>query len=122
MLTAEQLEHYRTLLLRERAQAEERIGEREAQVPDTVREPGDPTDTADDAALLFQREQLFIENDLDRELVAKIDRALQRVDEGTYGVSEVSGRPIPPERLEVVPWAITLPDEEPPEEEDAAGS
>lgn len=118
MLTAEQLEHYRTLLLQERAEAEERIQEREAQIPDTVREPGDPVDTADDAALLFQREELFIENRHDQELVAKIDRALKRIEEGTYGTSEVSGQPIPRERLEVVPWAVTLPDEEPPEEEE----
>jgi RNA polymerase-binding transcription factor len=118
VLTAEQLEHYRTLLLQERAQAEERIGEREGQIPDTVREPGDPVDTADDAALLFQREELLIESRHDQELVARIDRALERIEEGTYGTSEVSGRPIPTERLEVVPWATTLPDEEPPEEEE----
>jgi RNA polymerase-binding transcription factor DksA len=33
------------------------------------------------------------------------------MDEGTYGLSEVSGRPIPLERLEVLPWATTTVDD-----------
>ena len=47
--------------------------------------------------------------------LAKIDRALQRIEEGTYGISEVSGKPIPIERLEAVPYATTLVDEQPPQ-------
>jgi len=44
-------------------------------------------------------------------LLAQVERALQRMDEGTYGLSEVSGRPIPLERLEVLPWATTTVDD-----------
>ena len=33
--------------------------------------------------------------------------ALQRLEEGTYSLSEVSGHPIPLERLEALPWATT---------------
>src|SRR4051794_10676539 len=40
-------------------------------------------------------------------LLAQVEHALQRMDEGTYGLSEVSGRPIPLERLETLPWATT---------------
>lgn len=32
--------------------------------------------------------------------------ARQRVAEGTYGLCEVCGKPIPAERLEVRPWAV----------------
>jgi DnaK suppressor protein len=35
-----------------------------------------------------------------------IERALQKIDEGTYGVSDASGKPIPVERLNAVPEAI----------------
>jgi len=35
-----------------------------------------------------------------------IDRALQKIAEGTYGLSDVSGEPIPRGRLEAVPEAI----------------
>lgn len=44
-------------------------------------------------------------------LLAQVERALQRMEEGTYGRSEVSGRPIPLERLEALPWATTTVDE-----------
>ena len=38
--------------------------------------------------------------------IAAIDRALQKIDEGTYGYSDLSGDPIPTERLEAEPDAI----------------
>ena len=46
-----------------------------------------------------------------RRLLAQVERALQRMEEGTYGVSEVSGNPIPLERLEAMPWATTTIDD-----------
>jgi DnaK suppressor protein len=39
--------------------------------------------------------------------LAAVNDALIRVAEGTYGVCAVCGRPIPPERLEVIPWAAS---------------
>jgi DnaK suppressor protein len=42
----------------------------------------------------------------DLERLAQVDRALQKIDEGTYGLSDLSGVPIPRERLEAVPDAI----------------
>lgn len=35
----------------------------------------------------------------------EIDQALQRIESGTYGICEMSGKPIPHERLEAIPWA-----------------
>lgn len=40
-----------------------------------------------------------------REELAAIERSEQRLAEGTYGLSVVSGEPIPDARLEAVPWA-----------------
>jgi RNA polymerase-binding transcription factor DksA len=39
------------------------------------------------------------------EMIEEIDHALTKFDEGTYGICEVSGEPIPEERLEAIPWA-----------------
>jgi DnaK suppressor protein len=39
-------------------------------------------------------------------------RALQKIAEGTYGLSDLSGKPIPRQRLEAVPEAICTLDEE----------
>jgi RNA polymerase-binding transcription factor len=47
-----------------------------------------------------------------RNLLAEIDRALAKIKAGTYGVSELSGLPIPVERLRVVPWARLTAEEE----------
>ena len=41
-----------------------------------------------------------------------VNRALQKIAEGTYGLSDVSGKPIPRQRLEAVPEAICTLDEE----------
>ncbi len=46
-----------------------------------------------------------------REAVAEIDAALERIAAGTYGYSVVSGRPVPRERLEAIPWATVLVEE-----------
>lgn len=40
-----------------------------------------------------------------REMIEEIDHALGKFDLGTYGICEVSGEPIPKERLEAIPWA-----------------
>jgi RNA polymerase-binding transcription factor DksA len=39
------------------------------------------------------------------EMIEEIDHALTKFELGTYGVCEVSGEPIPEERLEAIPWA-----------------
>ena len=116
-LTPDQIDHFRALLLDERTAAEARMRERDALVPGTVRQDDDQADYTDDAAALAERERLLNENAYDTELLEKIDHALERVGEGTYGVSEVSGGRISVERLEAVPWATTLPDEAPIEDE-----
>jgi DnaK suppressor protein len=41
-----------------------------------------------------------------------IERALEKIKDGTYGLSDASGKPIPRERLEAVPEAIYTVDEE----------
>jgi DnaK suppressor protein len=41
-----------------------------------------------------------------------VDRALQKIEEGTYGLSDVSGEPIPRGRLEAMPEAIRTVEEQ----------
>jgi RNA polymerase-binding transcription factor DksA len=62
---------------------------------------------ADQASDTFEREKdLSILEQLEGEL-AEIEAALQRVDDGTYGVDEETGEPIDPERLDALPTART---------------
>ena len=46
-----------------------------------------------------------------REAVEEIDAAIERIMNGTYGYSVVSGKPIPRERLEAIPWSSVLVEE-----------
>jgi RNA polymerase-binding transcription factor DksA len=46
-----------------------------------------------------------------RQTIADIEAALDRMSTGAYGYSVVSGRPIPRERLEAIPWATVLVEE-----------
>ena len=63
-----------------------------------------PADTASDT---FEREKdLSILEQLESEL-AELQAALARIDNGTYGIDEVTGDPIDPERLEALPTART---------------
>jgi RNA polymerase-binding transcription factor DksA len=62
---------------------------------------------ADQGSETFEREKdLAILEQLENDL-AEIEAALQRLDEGTYGIDEVTGDPIDPERLEALPTART---------------
>ena len=84
---------------------EEGLDEEEAaQVGDLSHLPQHP---ADQGSEVFEREKdMAILEQLERKL-AEIEAALQRLDEGTYGIDEVSGDPIAPERLEANPIART---------------
>ena len=41
----------------------------------------------------------------EQESLYEIDAALARIEEGTYGLCELTGHPIPMDRLEAIPWA-----------------
>jgi DnaK suppressor protein len=92
------------LLARERARVERQLAqlqEREGrdELADYDQHP------ADSATELFDNElQEGLAAQL-REELAAIERAEERLREGTYGLSVESGKPIPDERLELVPWA-----------------
>jgi len=53
---------------------------------------------------MLENEQNLI--DRSRQRLRDIERALQKIEDGSYGLSDVSGEPIPPERLKAVPEAI----------------
>jgi DnaK suppressor protein len=66
----------------------------------------------DDAQKLTSLELQGNLNAVDDDRLANIDRALQKIDEGTYGLSVGSGAPISIERLEATPEALYTFDEQ----------
>lgn len=41
------------------------------------------------------------------QLLRQIERALEKIQEGTYGICDISGDKIPPARLDAMPYATT---------------
>jgi RNA polymerase-binding transcription factor len=64
------------------------------------------TDSGDMSQSIFDREMdASVEEGIERRL-GEVERALQKVEEGTYGVCDDTGEEIPRGRLEAVPEAI----------------
>lgn len=51
-------------------------------------------------------------HDVDDRRLYAIDRALQKIRQGTYGLADISGEPIPRARLEATPEAVLTVQEE----------
>jgi RNA polymerase-binding transcription factor len=102
------LERARQRLAEERARIEAELSEHEQ--PDTSGEPEDSGDEANDLEQASTDGALLV--DLRRTL-EEISRAEQRLEDGTYGKSVVTGEPIPDGRLEAIPWADRNVDDEP---------
>jgi RNA polymerase-binding protein DksA len=61
-------------------------------------------ESADAGTATFEREKdLSIEQNV-RDLLDKIERALKRIDNGTYGVCERCGKPIEKARIKALPY------------------
>ena len=63
-------------------------------------------DIGDEASDLSNRQLLLSLNEADRKKLLEIGEALERIEEGTYGICEECGEPISVKRLEVKPTAI----------------
>ncbi|HEY0478113.1 MAG TPA: hypothetical protein VGD37_11380 [Kofleriaceae bacterium] len=70
------------------------------------------TEQGDVAENLIEQEAALRLGAFDATLLADVERALKKLDDGGYGTSEDSGAPIPLDRLEVMPWARRTADEE----------
>jgi DnaK suppressor protein len=95
----------RALLEAERAEVRQLLSGAQAAVAEDREAEGDVGDYADAAQpLAAEGEDDAIAESL-RDRLAAIERALARLDDGTYGKSVRSGQPIPDDRLEADPAA-----------------
>ena len=104
------LDKQRKALLAERRRYTEHAERYEAEAEQLVneREPGDvqfDEESGEGDSIAVERERALQISAREREEIAEIDAALARIDNGTYGVCVVSGKPIPKERLEAIPHA-----------------
>jgi RNA polymerase-binding transcription factor DksA len=60
---------------------------------------------ADSGTDNFDRDFVLSLLSSDQDAVYEIEEALRRIEKETYGVCELTGKPIPKARLEAIPWA-----------------
>lgn len=70
---------------------------------DSLNESQNSGDDAQKTTLQDNDAALFVRN---RQRLVAIDRALRKIEEGSYGVSDESGEPIPRDRLEAIPESL----------------
>jgi DnaK suppressor protein len=107
------IEKQRQTLMKLRAELSSAVREEEAEEAAIKEENTGPREYEDDAQKLATLELDGALRVRDLERLGRVDRALKKIEEGTYGSSDMSGLLIPRERLEVVPESIyTLAEEE----------
>ena len=108
-LTKRELDDLRVRLTEERAHldaqlatlAEEAFAATQSDLSGDV---GVDDESADAGTATFEREKdLSIENNV-RDLLQKIERALKRLDEGTYGICDICSKPIEKARIKALPY------------------
>jgi len=101
-MSKEQLEHFRQILLNWKKDLMEEVDRTVSHMKDEAANFPDPNDRA------TQEEEFSLElrtRDRERKLIRKIDEALKRIDDGTYGYCLETGEEIGIKRLEARPVA-----------------
>ena len=102
-LTKKDLGFFRKLLLEKRA-----IATGDTSVMNSLGNgdlDGAAGDEADLGASASQQAFALSLMENEAQVVREIDEALERIDNGTYGICEKSGKPIGKARLQAIPWA-----------------
>ena len=107
-LNTRDLEHYRDLLL---AKRRELVGDMSQMEREALRSSGSsnlstlPIHMADMGTDNYEQEFTLGLVEKDRNLLREINAALAKIQNGTYGICEGTGKPISKPRLEAQPWA-----------------
>jgi len=101
-------EQFRKRLLDERSRAQGALDylheENSGSMDDEVQQGTSDNHPGDVATITLDREIDYTLEENEERVIAAIDGALQRIDDGTYGTCQGCGQPIAAERLEAVPW------------------
>jgi RNA polymerase-binding protein DksA len=107
---APETDRFRDMLLEERKRVEAALENLHEETAGSLsEESGEETaydnHLADTATETYDRELDYTLEENSGHVLAEIDAALKRIEEGTYGVCTNCGKEIPVERLEALPWA-----------------
>ncbi len=101
------IDHFRRLLLDERARVQGAIDylhkEHPGSMEDETQEIPSNNHPGDVATVTLDREIDYTLEENEERVLKAIDAALERIDKGTFGLCQTCGKPIDPERLEALP-------------------
>ena len=103
-LTPEQVEELKKILLQRREEVLKRL--QRFMEEDTLKVSSDVGDEVDIADREMERENLLRLRERETKYLKKVEYALKKIEEGTYGICEYCGKPIGYERLKARPVAI----------------
>ena len=106
MVEKEAITGIRARLERERASLRKDIESLAAENQAQQDDYGVGNHVADDATEVFTRERNLALRNNAQDLLAQVNAALRRLDEGRYGICARCGQEIAPDRLEALPYAI----------------
>ncbi|MFP4418135.1 MAG: TraR/DksA family transcriptional regulator [Chitinivibrionales bacterium] len=110
-LTQNELDHFKTKLLAEKQRVLEEMGElQSSNLKQSISDQSGEVSRysyhlGDTASLSYGREFSMGLSERQAKYLEQVDEALQRIEDGTYGICKVTGELIPLERLEEVPVA-----------------
>ena len=104
-LTKKQLKYYRDLLLEKRGEILGDVASMQSSRGDGGNLSHMPVHMAEVGSDNFEQEFTLGLMESERKIVTDIDAALNRIDEGYYGICLITGQPIEEPRLEIKPWA-----------------
>lgn len=109
----QKLEYFKSRLLEERNRLVAELDENSRDLSENARDQAEEGPLEPDVGSdVFSQEVTLIERDYLQYELKEIEKALRLIETGRYGFSVVSGKPIPLERLEALPWADRLVEEE----------
>jgi DnaK suppressor protein len=104
-MEAERLDHYRQILLEQLRQHTELARGNQSDALEMAAADDGVKDVADQSVKDVNQEIEYRLSERESQLVADIDQALLRIDEGSYGVCARCGKDIPERRLDALPTA-----------------
>ena len=99
------LEHYRTVLLEQLRQQSDAVRDNQNDALEFAANDDGVKDVADQSVKDVSQEIEYRLSERASQVVADIDQALLRIDEGSYGVCARCGKDIPERRLDALPTA-----------------
>ncbi len=104
-LTSQEIEHFKKRLIEMRAQITNSLRVSSKEVKSSEKSSGYSQHQADEGTDDFDRTVTLELTTQEYNLLKQIDRALEKIDENTYGICDVTEKPIPIKRLEAIPYA-----------------